>query len=117
MRGVLFHPIADGEQDEIYRWTAAKWGQPHADIYIRGLHQHLDQLAETPGLWRPLAKRLTTRLQTDQQIYVSRYRMHYVFFRKLSDGRLGVLRFINVRRHLPRKLQRELMRMAREPLA
>ncbi len=117
MRRVLFHPIADGEQDEIYRWTVANWGQSQADVYIRGLHQHLDQLAETPGRWRPLAKRVTIRLQTDQQIYVSRYRMHYVFFRKLSDDRLGVLRFIDVRRDLPRKLQRELMRMARDQLA
>nr|MDH4412711.1 type II toxin-antitoxin system RelE/ParE family toxin [Rhizobium sp.] len=49
MRRVLFHPIADGEQDEIYRWTVANWGQSQADVYIRGLHQHLDQLAETPG--------------------------------------------------------------------
>jgi toxin ParE1/3/4 len=114
MRQVLFHPIADGEQDEIYRWTVANWGRPQADVYIRGLHRHLDQLVETPGLWRPLSKRLIVRLETDQQIYVSRYRMHYVFFRKLSDNRLGVLRLIEVRRALPKKLQRELMRMTKD---
>jgi plasmid stabilization system protein ParE len=116
MRHVLFHPIADGEQDEIYRWTAVRWGEPQADTYIRGLHNHLDQLAEIPSLWRPLEKRLTLTLNADHQIYVTRYRMHYVFFRKLSDNRLGVLRLIDVRRELPRKLQRELMRMTKDPL-
>lgn len=116
MRRVLFHPIADGEQDEIYQWTLKNWGQPQAEAYVRGLHQHLDQLAETPGLWRPLAKRLTIRFDTAHEIYVSRYRRHYVFFRILSDNRLGVLRLLDVRRNLPRKLQRDLMRMTKGPL-
>jgi toxin ParE1/3/4 len=116
MRRVLFHPIADGEQDEIFQWTLQIWGQPQAEAYIRGLHQHLNQLAEMQGLWRPLAKRLSLGIETDVQIFVSRYRVHYIFFRKLSDDRLGVLRFIHVRRELPRKLQRELMRMTKDPL-
>ena len=114
MRRVLFHPIADGEQDEIFQWSFQTWGQPQAEDYIRGLHKHLNKLAETPGLWRPLTKRLRLGIETEVQIFVSRYRMHYVFFRKLSDDRLGMLRLIHVRRALPRKLQRELVMMAKE---
>lgn len=116
MSAVLFHPIADGDQDEIYRWTVANWGEGKAADYITGLHAHLERLAQLPGLWRPLSRRLTVLIKTDEPIYVSRYRMHYVFFRRLHDGRLGVLRLIDVRRDFPRKLRRELIQMARDPL-
>lgn len=50
MRRVLFHLIADGEQDEIFQWSFQTWGQRQAEDYIRGLHKHLNELAETPGL-------------------------------------------------------------------
>ncbi|MDQ0422935.1 plasmid stabilization system protein ParE [Peteryoungia aggregata LMG 23059] len=116
MGAVLFHPIADGDQDEIYRWTAENWGEGQAVAYLTGLHAHLQLLAQSPGLWRPLSSRLTVLIKTDEPIYVTRYRMHYVFFRRLPEDGLGVLRLFDVRRDMPRKLRRELIQMARDPL-
>lgn len=116
MGSVLFHPRADRDQDEIYQWTVTKWGEGQAAAYLAGLHAHLKRLAQSPGLWRALSSRLTVLIKTDQPIYVSRYRMHYVFFRKLSEGRLGVLRLIDVRRDMPRNVRTELARLAKDHL-
>ncbi|MBA4799028.1 MAG: type II toxin-antitoxin system RelE/ParE family toxin [Rhizobiales bacterium] len=113
---VLFHPIADRDQDDVYRWTVANWGEDQAAAYITGLHAHLDMLAQSPGLWRPLSSRLSVSIRSDEPIFISRFRIHYVFFRRLSEGRLGVLRLIDVRRDMPRKLRAELKEISKDPL-
>jgi toxin ParE1/3/4 len=114
MRQYLFHPIADAEQDEIFRSTWERWGQHQAEAYIVGLHAHLALTASSRGLWRALPNRMGILIRSDVMIYVSRYQRHYIFFRELPSGSMGILRIIDVRRDMPKKLRVELARIARD---
>lgn len=116
MTRYLFHPIADAEQDEIFGFTRDRWGQRQAETYIRELHAHLELLAASRGLWRALPNRLGILIRSDVAIYVSRYQQHYIFFRELPSGAMGILRLIDVRRDMPKKLRVELARIARDAI-
>jgi toxin ParE1/3/4 len=112
----LFHPIADAEQDEIFRTTRERWGQRQAETYVHGLHTHLALVAASRGLWRALPNRMGILIRSDVVIYVSRYQRHYIFFRDLPSGAIGILRLIDVRRDMPKKLRAELARIARDAI-
>lgn len=114
MRQYLFHPIADAEQDEIFLSTRERWGQGQAEFYVDGLHAHLELLAASRGVWRALPNRMGILIRSDVMIYVSRYQRHYIFFRELQSGSMGILRLIDVRRDMPKKLRVELARDAIE---
>ena len=116
MSDYLFHPIADAEQDEIYRLTRDRWGQRQAESYVHGLHAHLALVAASRGLWRALPNRMGILVRSDVALYVSRYERHYIFFRELPRGSMGILRIIDVRRDMPKKLRAELARIAREAI-
>ncbi|RKE85827.1 type II toxin-antitoxin system RelE/ParE family toxin [Rhizobium sp. AG855] len=116
MSRYLFHPIADAAQDEIFRSTRERWGQGQAETYIYGLHAHLELLAASRGLWRALPNRMGILIHSKVTIYVSRYRMHYIFFRELPTGAMGILMLVNVRRDMPKKLRVELTRIARDAI-
>lgn len=114
MTRYLFHPIADAEQDEIFRFTRDRWGQRQAETYIRELHAHLELLAASRGLWRALPNRMGILIHSDVTLYVSRHQRHYIFFRELPSGSMGILRLVDVRRDMPKKLRADLARIARE---
>ncbi len=44
MTGYVLHPVADLQQDDIWKDTVEKWGEKQAIAYIRGLHAHLQRL-------------------------------------------------------------------------
>jgi toxin ParE1/3/4 len=116
MTRYLFHPIADAEQDEIFRSTRERWGEQQAETYIIGLHAHLAVMAASRGLWRAWPDRLGIPIRSDVEIYVSRYQRHYIFFRQLPSGAMGILRLIDVRRDMPKKLRVQLARIARDAI-
>jgi toxin ParE1/3/4 len=116
MSRYLFHPIADAEQDEIFRSTRERWGKRQAETYIHGLHAHLALVAASRGLWRALPNRMGIRIRSDIAIYVSRYERHYIFLRDLPSGAMGILRLMDVRRDMPKKLRVELARIARDAI-
>lgn len=104
----LFYPSADDEQDRIWNDTREQWGEQQANAYIRELHHHIERLCYNPGLWRKLPERLTARLDINMPIYVSRCNRHYIFFRRLPSGNLGVMSILNIRMDIPARLAIDL---------
>ncbi len=108
MAGFLFYPPADNAQDRIWQETVEKWGEEQAVRYIRGLHAHLQNLSETPTLWRKLPGNLAVPADLKLDAYFSHYERHYVFFRKLSGDRIGVLSLLHDRMDVPVRLAEDL---------
>ncbi|NTF46425.1 type II toxin-antitoxin system RelE/ParE family toxin [Rhizobium rhizogenes] len=108
MAAYRFYPRADAAQDKIWRDTVERWGDPQAVTYITGLHSHLTRLCETKALWRQLPQKLAVPADVKHEAYFSRYEHHYVFFRELDNGDLGVMSILHERMDLPVRLAEDL---------
>jgi plasmid stabilization system protein ParE len=116
MTGYLFYPTADAAQDRIWNDTVATWGEQQAASYIRGLHAHLRKLSETRALWRRLPNNLVIPADLGTLAYFSRYERHYVFFRELPSGMIGVMSILHDRMDAPVRLAEDLATLASHPI-
>jgi len=108
MAGYRFYPRADAAQDKIWRDTVAEWGETQAETYIRGLHAHLQRLFNNRPLWRRLPQKMAVSADIKRTAYFSRYEHHYVFFRELANGDLGVMSILHERMDLAVRLREDL---------
>jgi len=106
--GYRFYPRADAAQDKIWRDTLDTWGEAQAETYIRGLHAHLQRLCENRLIWRRLPQKLAVPSDITRKAYFSRYERHYIFFRELDNGDLGVMSLLHDRMDLPVRLKDDL---------
>jgi len=104
-----FYPRADAAQDKIWNDTVEKWGEKQAVTYITGLHAHLQRLCDSQALWRRLPQKLAVPEDIKQEAYFSRYERHYVFFRVLKNGDLGVMSILHDRTDVPVRLAEDLV--------
>ncbi|MGI2031455.1 type II toxin-antitoxin system RelE/ParE family toxin [Rhizobium panacihumi] len=114
MVGYLFYPPADTAQDRIWRDTVERWGESQAEAYVLGLHRHLQKLSITPALWRVLPRSLAVPETLDVDVWFNRYEHHYIFFRKLFDGRIGIISLLHERMDLPVRLTDDLLNITRQ---
>lgn len=108
MASYRFYPRADAAQDKIWRDTVEQWGEQQAVAYIGGLHGHLQRLCEDRAIWRQLPHRLAVPVDLKRKAYFSHYERHYIFFRELDNGALGVMSILHERMDLPVRLKDDL---------
>jgi toxin ParE1/3/4 len=108
MTGYRFYRTANAAQDRIWRDTAQTWGDAQAITYIKGLHAHLQRLAENRSLWRRLPQNLAVPADVRKEAYFSRYERHYVFFRELDNGDIGVISILHDHMDVPVRLAEDL---------
>lgn len=109
MSGYLFYPPADAAQDRIWRDTVDQWGEAQAVAYISGLHAYLQRLSETKALWRKLPRDLVVPADLKTQAFFSRYERHYLFFRELPSGKIGVMAILHDRMDTPVRLHEDFV--------
>lgn len=97
-----FFPAADRRQDEIWDYTLEKWGEAKAVEYIRGLHNTISEASRNPKLWRSLDRK------GFEKIFYIRYERHFIFFRVLSGGVLGIINILHERMDIPARLKEDL---------
>jgi len=112
MAAYRFYPRADAAQDKIWRDTLEKWGEAQAIAYVTGLHAHLQCLCGDRNIWRRLPQRLAVPPDIKREAYCSRYEHHYVFFRELDNGDLGVMSILHERMDLPVRLKEDLVALS-----
>ncbi|MFM0034527.1 type II toxin-antitoxin system RelE/ParE family toxin [Paraburkholderia strydomiana] len=79
--------------DEIYRYTRDRWGTQQADRYISGLFGAFDGIASHQTPSRPVPAELGV------QGYFFRYERHFVYWRLLSNGDIGIVTILHERMH------------------
>ncbi|CAB3714205.1 type II toxin-antitoxin system RelE/ParE family toxin [Paraburkholderia sp. 22099] len=79
--------------DEIYRYTRDRWGGQQADRYIAGLFDAFDGIADHRTPSRPVPAEFGI------QGYFFRYEHHFVYWRLLSDGNVGIVTILHERMH------------------
>jgi len=108
MADYLFFPPADKAQDDIWGYTQDTWGRAQAEKSIRGLHAHLQQLADKQKHWRRLPNKLIVPADLDAVAYFSKYQSHYIFFRALSNATIGIMSILHEKTDLPVRLASDL---------
>ena len=80
--------------EDIYRYTAARWGEVQAERYIRGLFDRFEAIAARDVPWRPVPAEFGV------DGFVCRYEKHLIYWRVLSDGDVGIVTILHERMHL-----------------
>ncbi len=79
--------------DEIYRYTASEWGVEQAEHYIHGLFESFERIRTNPSLSRPIPAEFAV------EGYFYRYQKHFVYWKRLADGDIGIVTILHQRMH------------------
>lgn len=88
--------------DEIYRYSRGRWGTAQADAYITGLFDAFDEI-ETGGV---TSRPIPAELGVDG--YFFRYKKHFVYWKTLSNGDIGIVTVLHERMHRISRLLEDL---------
>ncbi|MGE3784790.1 MAG: type II toxin-antitoxin system RelE/ParE family toxin [Alphaproteobacteria bacterium] len=93
MAAVRIPEAASHRLDEIYRYTRDRWGAEQADHYITGLFAAFDKIETHEVMSRPVPAAFGV------DGYVFRYERHFVYWRRLSNGDIGIVTILHERMH------------------
>ncbi|MBU2091799.1 MAG: type II toxin-antitoxin system RelE/ParE family toxin [Alphaproteobacteria bacterium] len=79
--------------DEIYRHTRNRWGEDQADRYITGLFAAFEKIETHEVMSKPVPAEFGVAG------YFFRYERHVVYWRRLSNGDIGIVTILHARMH------------------
>lgn len=101
MAAVRIQEAASHRLDEIYRYTRDRFGTEQAERYITGLFAAFDKI-ETRGV---MSKPVPAEFGVDG--YFFRYERHFVYWRRLSNGDVGIVTILHERMHQIDRLRQD----------
>jgi plasmid stabilization system protein ParE len=93
MTRVRVQEAASWRLDEIYRYTRENWGAGQADRYITGLFEAFNRIESRGVISRPIPAEFGV------EGFFFRYERHFVYWRWLSDGDIGIVTILHERMH------------------
>lgn len=90
---VRIQESASHRLDEIYRYTRDQWGSDQADRYITGLFEAFDEISAHGVMSRPIPAEFGV------SGYFFRYERHFIYWRKLENGDIGIVTILHERMH------------------
>jgi plasmid stabilization system protein ParE len=93
MASVRIQEAASHRLDEIYRYTRDHWGDEQAERYITGLFEAFGKVETHEVMSRPVPAEFGV------DGYFFRYERHFVEWRKLSNGDIGIVTILHERMH------------------
>ena len=90
---VRIQEAASRRLDEIYRYTAEKFGTGQAERYIEGLFEAFGRIATHGVLSRPVPAAFGV------DGFSFRYESHVVYWRRLANGDIGIVTILHARMH------------------
>lgn len=79
--------------DDIYHYTRDRWGAEQADRYITGLFAALERIASHGVASKPVPAEFGVNG------YYFRYEHHFIYWRRLSNGDIGIVTILHERMH------------------
>ena len=93
MKRVRVQEAAALRIDGIYRYSLERWGADRADAYISGLFEAFGEIASGGVLSRPIP----AGFGVNGSFF--RYEKHYVYWKTLGDGDIGIVTVLHERMH------------------
>lgn len=91
---VRVHEAAALRLDEIYRYTRNRWGAEQADRYITDMFAAFDKIEGHGVATRPIPAEFAI------DGFYFRHEHHFVYWRRLSNGDIGIVTILHERMHL-----------------
>jgi toxin ParE1/3/4 len=91
---------------EVWDYTERTWGEAQADKYVTDLVEAINGAQGKRHQWRRLVDKALNG------VYFIRHQHHYVFFRELSSGELGVISILHENMDIPARLREDSERPA-----
>ena len=79
--------------DDIYRYTRDRWGAGQAERYITGLFAAFDRIESRGVVSKPIPA------EFEVEGFYFRYERHFVYWRRLSNGDIGIATILHERMH------------------
>lgn len=79
--------------DEIYRYSLERWGEARADACITGLFNAFERIADGGVASRPVPAEFGV------DGYYFRYEKHFVYWKWLTNGDVGIVTVLHERMH------------------
>lgn len=79
--------------DDIYRYSRDRWGEAQADRSITGMFEGFERI-EAHGV---VSKPIPAEFGIDGFFF--RYEHHFIYWRRLSDGDVGIVTILHERMH------------------
>jgi toxin ParE1/3/4 len=79
--------------DEVYRYTRDRWGEAQAEAYVTGLFAAFEQIETRRVMSRPVPA------EFEVEGYFFRYERHFVYWRRLANGDIGIVTILHERMH------------------
>jgi plasmid stabilization system protein ParE len=98
------YPVAKERLFDIWDYTERKWGEEQADKYVRELVAAIQGIKTKRHRWSSVMD------ETLLGVFFVRHQHHYVFFRELSTGDLGVISILHENMDIPSRLKEDLER-------
>ena len=89
MKSYFLSDKANAAIDDIYTYTLDRWGEAQADIYLGGLFECFEKIAEQQIIGRTAP----AGLDIDAQYH--RYKRHYVYWRINPDKPIYILAILH----------------------
>jgi len=102
MAAVRIQEAASHRLDEVFRYTRGLWGAEQADRYILGLFEAFDRIETHEVLSTPVPAEFGV------EGYFFRYERHFVYWRTLSNGDIGIVTILHERMHQIDRFREEL---------
>lgn len=99
MPPVLVQEAAALRIDEIFRYTRDRWGEAQAERYITGLFDAFARIASHGVLSRPVPAEFGVGG------FYFRYEKHFVYWKRLSGGDIGIVTVLHERMHQTGRFQ------------
>ena len=93
MKGVRVQEAAALRIDEIYRYSRKRWGAARAEAYITGLFEAFGSIVGGGAPSRPIPAEFGV------EGCVLRYEKHFVYWKTLGDGDVGIVTVLHERMH------------------
>ena len=99
MAGFLVQGAASHRIDEIYQYTFSRWGGAQAGTYVVGLFDTFAKIETHEVLLRPIPAVFGV------DGFFCRYEKHFIYWRHLSTGDIGIVTILHERMHKIGRLQ------------
>ncbi|PNU19934.1 plasmid stabilization protein [Geothermobacter hydrogeniphilus] len=101
MARYLIQSAASHRIDEIYQYTLSQWGVAQADNYIIGMFDTFSKI-ETHEV---LSRSIPADFGVDG--FFCRYEKHFIYWRYLSSGDIGIVTILRERMHQVGRLKED----------
>ena len=98
---IRFQEAASRRLDAIFRHTRDRWGEAQAEAYIAGLFGACEGIERHATLSRPIPAEFGVNG------FFFRYQKHLVYWRRLSNGDIGIVTVLHERMHLIERFQED----------